>query len=89
MANKTAENSRIEGARVRARSAKAAIASGALLVFGVGFVGAKIHAPGHTKGKAKPLSAPKSFERAVKKSIARGGKIEPAVQPPPVSTSTS
>ena len=86
MANK---NSRMERARTRARGAKAVIASGTLLVFGVAFVGAKIHAPGHTKSKAKPLGAPKSFERAVKRSIARGGVIEPPVQPPPIATSTS
>jgi len=84
-----AKDSRIEKARVRARSAKAVIASGTLLVFGVAFVGAKIHAPGHSKGKARPLAAPKSFERAVKRSIAQGGQIAPAVQPPPVATSTS
>jgi hypothetical protein len=82
-------DSRIERARGRARGAKAAMASGALLVFGVAFVGAKAHAPGHTKKTAKPLGAPKSFKRAVKKSIAEGGVIAPAVQPPPVSTSTS
>ena len=81
--------SRIEQARARARGAKAVIASGTLLVFGVAFIGAKIHAPGHAKGKAKALGAPKSFERAVKRSIARGGQIAPAVQPPPVATSTS
>ena len=83
------KNSRIEQARQRARGAKAVIASGTLLVFGVAFVGAKMHAPGHTKGKTRPLGAPKSFERAVKRSIAQGGTIEPPVQPPPVATSTS
>ena len=84
-----AKDSRIERARVRARGAKAVIASGTLLIFGVAFVGAKAHAPGHAKGKAKALGAPKSFERAVKRSIAAGGVIEPPVQPPPVATSTS
>jgi len=82
-------DSRIERARTRARSAKAVIGAGALLVFGVAFVGAKTHAPGHSKGKAKPLDAPRSFKRAVKRSIAEGGVIAPAVQPPPVATSTS
>jgi hypothetical protein len=84
-----AADSRIESAKTRARGAKAVIASATLLVFGVAFVGAKIHAPGHAKGKAKPLGAPTSFERAVKRSIAEGGQIAPAVQPPPVATSTS
>ena len=83
------KDSRIEQARVRARGAEAVIASGALLVFGVAFIGAKTHAPGHAKRKARPLSAPKSFERAVKRSIAEGGVIAPAVQPPPIATSTS
>jgi hypothetical protein len=82
-------DSRIDQARTRARNAKAVIASGTLLVFGVAFVGARIHAPGHTKTKAKPLGAPHSFQRAVKRSIAEGGVIEPAVQPPSVATSTS
>jgi hypothetical protein len=89
MSQKASEHSRIERARVRARGAKAVIASVTLLVFGVAFVGAKAHAPGHTKGKAKSLGAPTSFKRAVKKSIADGGVIEPAVQPPPIATSTS
>lgn len=84
-----ANDSRIERARLRTRGAKAVIAAGTLLVFGVAFVGAKIHAPGHAKGKAKPLGAPKSFKRAVKRSIAEGGVIEPAIQPPPIATSTS
>ena len=83
------QGSRIEVARTRARRAKAAIASGTLLVLGVGFVGAKIHAPGHAKKKAQPLDAPKSFKRAVKKSIAEGGVLQPAIQPPSVVTSTS
>jgi hypothetical protein len=84
-----ANESRIERARTRARGAKVVIASGTLFVFGVAFVGARSHAPGHAKGKAKALGAPKSFERAVKRSIAEGGQIAPAVQPPPVATSTS
>jgi hypothetical protein len=82
-------NSRIERARQRARAAKAAVGAVAVLVFGVAFVGAKTHAPGHTKGKATPLGAPSSFERAVRRSVAQGGQIAPAVQPPPVATSTS
>ena len=84
-----ANDSRIERARVRARTAKTAIGALTVLVFGVAFAGAKIHAPGHAKGKAKPLGAPHAFEKAVKRSVAQGGQIAPAVQPPPVSSSTS
>lgn len=85
-------NSRIQLARARARTAKRAIGLLTAVVFGVAFVGAKTHAPGHTKGKAKSLGAPSSFERAVRRSAAQGGQggqIAPAVQPPPVATSTS
>jgi hypothetical protein len=83
------ENSRIERAMQRARTAKAAIGAVTVLVFGVAFVGAKVNAPGHAKQKAKPLGAPSSFERAVRKSAVQGGQIAPAVQPPAVSSSTS
>jgi hypothetical protein len=84
-----ARESRIERARGRARAAKAAVGALSLLVFGVAFVGAKTHAPGHAKGQAKPLGAPSSFERAVQNSAVQGGQIAPAVQPPPVVSSTS
>jgi hypothetical protein len=82
-------NSRIELARRRAGTAKKAIGLLTAVVFGVAFVGAKVHAPGHTKGKAKSLGAPTSFERAVRRSIAQGGQIAPAVAPSPVATATS
>jgi hypothetical protein len=83
------ENSRIERARQRARGAKAAIGAVTVLVFGLAFVGAKVNAPGHAKKKARSLGAPASFERAVRNSVVQGGQIAPAVQPPPVSSSTS
>jgi hypothetical protein len=83
------ENSRIERARQRARTAKTAMGALTVLVFGAAFVGAKVHAPGHAKGKATPLGAPSSFERAVRRSIAQGGQLAPPVQPPPVGTATS
>ena len=83
------ETSRIQRARQRARTAKTAIGTLTVLVFGVAFVGAKIHAPGHARGKPTPLGAPGSFEQAVKRSVAQGGQIAPAIQPPPVATATS
>jgi hypothetical protein len=85
----TRSASRIERAQARAGAAKTAIGALTVLVFGAAFVGAKIHAPGHAKGKAKPLGAPASFERKVHRSVIQGGKIAPAVQPPPVASSTS
>jgi hypothetical protein len=81
--------SRIERARARARGAKVAIGALTALVFGVAFVGARTHAPGHAKHRAQPLAAPRSFERAVRRSVLQGGRIAPPVQPPPVATSSS
>jgi hypothetical protein len=83
------ENSRIERARRRARAAKTSLGALTVLVFGVAFVGAKTHAPGHSKGPSKPLGAPSSFERAVRRSALQGGQIAPPAQPPAVSSSTS
>jgi hypothetical protein len=83
------ETSRIERARRRARAAKVSLGALTALVFGVAFVGAKSHAPGHAKGSAKPLGAPSSFEHAVKRSALQSGQIAPPAQPPVASSSTS
>ena len=83
------QDSRIERARRRARTAKAWLGALTALVFGVAFVGAKTHAPGHAKGKATPLGAPSSFERAVRQSALQGGQVAPPAQPPVVSSATS
>jgi hypothetical protein len=82
-------DSRIERARQRARAAKVGLGALTALVFGVAFVGAKTHAPGHAKGKATPLGAPSSFERAVRNSALQSGQVAPPAQPPVVSSSTS
>jgi hypothetical protein len=87
-----AQNSRIERARQRAHTAKVGLGALAALVFGVAFVGAKTHAPGHRKGKATPLGAPSSFKKAIQSDSGgslQGGQIAPAAQPPAVSSSTS
>ena len=80
---------RIERVRRRVRAAKVWLGALTAIVFGVAFVGAKTHAPGHAKGQATPLGAPSSFERAVRGSALQSGQIAPAVQPPAVSSSTS
>jgi hypothetical protein len=82
-------NSRIDAARARARTAKGVIGLLTVAVFGVAFAGAKVHAPGHAKGKAKSLGAPSSFKKAVRRSVAQGGQIAPAIEAPPVASSTS
>ncbi|HET7567065.1 MAG TPA: hypothetical protein VFJ91_03680 [Gaiellaceae bacterium] len=81
--------SRIERARAKARGAKLAFGALTALVFGAAFVGAKAHAPGHHKHRAKPLGAPAAFELAVRRSALQAGQIAPPVQPPQVVTSTS
>jgi hypothetical protein len=87
-----AEHSRIERARQRAHAAKVGFGALAALVFGVAFVGAKTHAPGHAKKKAQPLGAPSSFKRAIRSdsgSSLQSGQIAPPAQPPAASSSTS
>ena len=81
--------SRIGAARARARGAKLGLGTLATVVLGVAFVGAKSHAAGHTKHRARALAAPATFERALRRSALAGGRIAPPVQPPPVVTSTS
>jgi len=86
-----AQNTRIERARQRAHTAKVGFGALAALVFGVAFVGAKTHAPGHRKGKATPLGAPSSFKRAIRSNSGslQSGQIAPPAQPPVVSSATS
>ncbi|HXH98399.1 MAG TPA: hypothetical protein VNH40_14420 [Gaiellaceae bacterium] len=84
-----ASGSRIERARARARGGKVALGALTTLVFGVAFIGARSHAPGHAKHRARPLGAPATFEEAVRRSALQGGQIAPPVQPPSVVTSTS
>jgi hypothetical protein len=86
---RVASGSRIARARAQARGAKVALGALTTLVFGVAFVGARTHAPGHVKHRARPLGAPAAFELAVRRSALQGGQIAPPVQPPPVVTSTS
>ena len=69
--------------------ASPAVQIGLVVPFGVAFVGAKTHAPGHSKGKAQPLGAPSSFEHAVRRSALQSGQIAPPAQPPAASSSTS
>jgi hypothetical protein len=77
--------SRVDRARDRARRAKFVLGSLVALAFVVGFEGAKSHAHGHAKGRLKPLSAPSSFQQAVRRSaVISPGSIAPPQQPPPV-----
>jgi hypothetical protein len=76
-------------ARRRVRGAKLVLVTGTAFVFGVSFVGVRAHAAGHTRGRLRPLGAPPSFERAVRRSILAAGAIAPPQQPPAVVTSTS
>ena len=80
--------SRIEQARRSARRAKLAVGALVALSFGVGYVGAKSHAPGHAKRRLRPLAAPTSFARAVRQAALSGGEIAPPQQPPPAVQSS-
>lgn len=82
-------STRTASARRRARTAKLALGSLAALAFGVGFVGARSNAPGHAKGRLRPLSAPQQFQQAVRQSALSAGTIAPPQQPPVVQATVS
>jgi hypothetical protein len=85
-----APRTRIERARGRAQVAKVAVGSLTALAFLVGYVGAKSHVPGHAKARRlRPLSAPQSFEQAVRRSSLSTGVIAPPQQPPVVQSTVS
>jgi hypothetical protein len=76
-------------ARRRARVAKTVFGAGAALIFGISAVFARHSDPGHPKGSAVPLGAPRSFVDAVHRSVLQGGAIAPPQAPPSASTSVS
>jgi hypothetical protein len=85
-----ARRTRIERARARARGAKLLVGAATALAFLVGYAGARSNAPGHAKRhRLRPLSAPQSFERAVRRSSLSPGRIAPPQQPPVVQSSAS
>jgi len=79
--------SRIAAARRRSRVAQAGLGALALAVFGGSMLLARSHAAGHVKRPARPLAAPSSFVRIVKRSAIQGGVIAPAQAPPQTTTS--
>ena len=81
--------SRIAAARRRSRAAQAGLGALALAVFGGSMLLARTHAAGHVKRPARPLAAPVSFVRIVKRSALQGGVIAPAQAPPQATTSQS
>jgi hypothetical protein len=80
---------RLAAARRRAGAAKGLIGVVAALVFGAAAVFARQSYPGHPKGTAAPLGAPRRFVDVVRQDQLQGGVVGPPQAPPGASTSVS
>jgi hypothetical protein len=79
----------LAAARRRATATKGLFGVVAALVFGAAALFARHSFPGHPKGAAVPLGAPRSFTDVVRQDQLQGGVVGPAQAPPNASTSVS
>lgn len=80
---------RLASARRRAYRAKVALTAAGLGCFAVGMTLVQGNVAGHTRRQARPLAAPKRFQRAVQRDALDGGLLAPAQAPPRATTSVS
>jgi hypothetical protein len=76
MADKT--SSRVATGRRRARAAQIVLAAAGVAVFGSAMALARTTQAGHTRRALRPLAAPASFERIVRRDQLQAGVIAPA-----------
>ena len=76
-------------ARRRAYRAKVALTAAGLGCFAVGMTLVQGNVAGHSRRQARPLAAPKSFQKAVQSNALDGGLLAPAQAPPGATTSVS
>jgi hypothetical protein len=81
--------SRVELARSQARRAKVAIALGGLAAFAVAVPLARLTYGSHSKPRVRPLDAPESFRRSVRRDLLSAGILAPAQAPPGAATAVS
>jgi hypothetical protein len=87
---KRSDSGRIDDARERARTAKAAMAGLAVVAFGAGLLLTRSTASGHVKHGVQPLVAPRRFVHTVRRNALAAGQLAPPQQAPPqASTSQS
>ena len=81
--------SRFAPVRRRATQAKFAVATAAIVVFGLGVVLTRVSYAGHSKRPLRPLAAPPAFVRIVRQNLLQAGIVAPASAPPGAETSVS
>jgi hypothetical protein len=79
--------SRFEPVRRRARQAKLALVTVAVVVFGIGVAVTRASYAGHSKLRA--LAAPPGFVRVVRRNLLQAGIIAPAQAPAGAATAVS
>lgn len=80
---------RMASARRRAHRAKVALTAAGLGCFALGMTLVQGNVSGHTRRQARPLAAPKRFQKAVRRDALDGGLLAPAQAPPGATTSVS
>lgn len=89
MASLDAEGSRLAPIRRRVRLAKAGFALGAALVFGTALAVARLHHPGQSKERLRPLGATRSYFEGVAANIGDAGIVRPPLSSPTAATNVS
>jgi hypothetical protein len=81
--------SRFEPVRRRARQAKLALVTVAVVVFGIGVAVTRASYAGHSKHPLRALAAPPGFVRVVRRNLLQAGIIAPAQAPAGAATAVS
>ncbi len=81
--------SRIAAARRRARRAKLLVAASGALVFAASMALARANQVGHVRHSVQQLTAPRSFQAAVRQGQLQGGVVGAPQAPPSAATASS
>ena len=84
-----ASRARIASAHRRARYAKMALGAAGVAFFAAGMSLTHGNVAGHSRRQARPLAAPKRFQKAVRRDALDAGLLAPAQAPPRATTSVS
>jgi hypothetical protein len=84
-----ATNSRISAARRRARRAKMLLAATGALAFAASMALARANQVGHVRHTVQQLTAPRSFQAAVRSGRLQGGVVGAPQAPPSAVTASS
>jgi len=85
----SASGGRLEPVRGRVRLARLALAGGAVGLFGVTALLARVHLPGHARQPATSLAPPGALLQAVRRDRLEAGALAPAHATPEVVSAPS